>query len=94
MFNFLASIAQQYGMDPNQFIQAIMRFVETVEHGARTDLVADALLGVDGFAVDLRVEVDVDEVAVLGWAVHAHEGGEALAQGLKAVVHVFVGDLA
>lgn len=25
VFNFLASIAQQYGMDPNQFIQAIMR---------------------------------------------------------------------
>ena len=25
VFNFLASIAQQYGMDPNAFIQAIMR---------------------------------------------------------------------
>ena len=73
--------------------QAFEGFVETVEHGARTDLVADALLGVDGLAVDLRVEVDVDEVAVLGRAVRAHEGGEALAQGLKAVVHVFVGDL-
>ena len=25
VFNFLASIAQQYGMDPNAFIQAIIR---------------------------------------------------------------------
>ena len=56
------------------------RLVEALEHVALADLVGDALDGLDLLIVDGRDHVEGDEVAVLGGAVHAHEGAEALAQ--------------
>ena len=74
--------------------------VHAREHGAGADLVGDALDGVDLLAVDLGLEVDGDEVAVLDGAVDAGEGAEALAQlghpGLDVLVadgHRVDGDL-
>ena len=51
------------------------------------------LLGVDGFAVDFGVEVDVGVVTLGGRTVNAHEGAETLAQGFQTVVDVLIGDL-
>src|SRR5690606_34583060 len=69
------------------------RLVEALEHVARADLVADAGDRVDLLAVDLGLEVEHDEVALGGRAVHAHEGAEALAQRVEALRDVLVGDL-
>ncbi len=64
--------------------QADERLVEALEHVALADAVGDALDGLDLLVVDGGDHVEGDEVAVLGRAVHAHEGAEALAQLVQA----------
>ena len=73
--------------------QAFEGLIQAVEHGGGAELVAHALLGVDGFAVDFGVEVDVGVVTLGGRTVDAHEGAETLAQGFQTVVDVLIGDL-
>ena len=54
--------------------QAFEGLIQAVEHGGGAELVAHALLGVDGFAVDFGVEVDVGVVTLGGRTVNAHAG--------------------
>ena len=68
VFNFLASIAQQYGMDPNQFIQAIMRngqIGSAVEEVARSKGLLAGMRAVsftvDGEPLDLSEFLGSDE---------------------------------
>ena len=68
VFNFLASIAQQYGMDPNQFIQAIMRngqIGSAVEEVARSKGLLAGMRAVsftvDGESLDLSEFLGSDE---------------------------------
>ena len=74
--------------------QAAQGVVDALEHVARADLVGVAadLAALDGLAVAGRLEVDGDDVAVLGGALDVLEGGEALAQRLDLLVDVVVGD--
>lgn len=68
VFNFLASIAQQYGMDPNQFIQAIMQngqIASAVQEVARSKGLLAGMRAVtftvDGEAIDLSKFLGSDE---------------------------------
>ncbi|MEF2736070.1 trigger factor [uncultured Bifidobacterium sp.] len=70
VFNFLASIAQQYGMDPNQFIQAIMRngqIGSAVEEVARSKGLLAGMRAVtftvDGEPLDLSAFLGSDDAA-------------------------------
>ena len=73
--------------------EARERLVETLEHVARADLVADAGDVVDLLVADGGGQVDDDEVALGGRAVDADQRAEALAQGVEAGGDVLVGDL-
>jgi hypothetical protein len=67
--------------------------VEALDHRGRADLVGDALDRVDLLAVDVRGQVDGDEVAGAGRAVHADQRAEPLTQGGDPLLDVLVTDL-
>src|SRR5699024_769905 len=73
--------------------QAVQRLVHALEHGAGADLVRDVGGLVDLRIVDLRRQVEGDEVALRGRAVYGHEGAEALAQLVQLLLDVLVRDL-
>ena len=72
--------------------QAFESLVQTVQHGAGTELVAHALLGIHGLAVDLGVEVDIRVIALRSRTINADQRSETLTQGIKTLGDVFVGD--
>ena len=72
--------------------EAFEGLVHAVEHRAGTKLVAHTLLGIDNLIVDACGQVDVREIVLSGRTVHAGKRGIGLAQALKALVHIVVGD--
>ena len=67
--------------------------VQAFEHGAGADLVGQAGSGVNLGAVDGGGDVDGEEVAVGGRAVHGLQRAEAAAQFVQGLVDVGVGGL-
>ena len=69
--------------------------VHAVEHAAGAELVLDALGGgvLEGLAVLRTLQVDGDDVAILGGAVDIGVRGEALGQGADTLLDVLVLDL-
>lgn len=74
---------------------ALHGVVDAVEQLAGADGVGDVLgdAVLEDLAVDLGLEVQGDDVTVLGGALDRGGGGEALAQLLHGLVDVLVGDL-
>ncbi len=73
--------------------QAVQRLVHALEHGAGAHLVGDVGGVVDLLVVDLRGQVEGDEVALRRRAVDGHEGAEALPQLVQLLLHVLIRDL-
>lgn len=94
VFNFLASIAQQYGMDPNAFINAIVRngqLGSAVQEVARSKGLLSGMRAVkftaDGEAVDLSEFLGSDEEdaeAAANESVEAASAAAAVADELSA----------
>lgn len=76
-------------------LQALHGLVDALEELTGADRVRDAGRNavLEHLAVDLGLEVDRDDVAVLGGTLDRGGGGEALAELLHRLVHVLVADL-
>ncbi len=73
--------------------QRVERLVDALDELARTDLVGDAVGRVDLFVADDGNQVDLGEVAGLGWAVHRDERAEAAAKTVELFFDVVDADL-
>ena len=56
--------------------------------GAQLQIVVLALAAIERLAIQEAFEIDDGGIAALGRAVHAHQTGVAVSQGLEALVHV------
>ena len=73
--------------------EGVERVVDAVDELTGAQLVRDRVRGVDDVVADLRLEVDLQEVALLRRAVDGDECAEARAQGIQLVLDVVGADL-
>ena len=91
VFNFLASIAQQYGMDPNNFINAIVRNGQLGSAVAEVGRSKGLLAGMravsftsEGEPLDLSAFLGEDEASAEDESVAAASAAAAVADELAA----------
>ena len=72
--------------------KAVKGLIQTVEHGVGAQLVADALLGIHRLPIDEGVQIDAGEITLLGGAIHADQGAEALTEVVQTLVDILIAD--